>query len=69
MVVHDNQFLFVDFSDDEDEDEKPVVVHDDTFLFVDLGDDSEECVKKCECNEGFVLNDSGECIEAQFCPG
>ena len=29
---------------------------------------TEQCVSKCDCDEGFVLDDGGNCILKEFCP-
>ena len=48
--------------------EKPMVVHDSTAVSVNFEGKEEECVKRCECESGYVLHE-GECIEEEFCPG
>ena len=45
-----------------------MVVHDSQFLSFNFGGEEEECVKRCECESGYVLHE-GECIEEEFCPG
>jgi len=45
-----------------------MVVHDSQFVSVNFGGEEEECVKRCECESGYVLHE-GECIEEEFCPG
>ncbi|XP_063692594.1 SCO-spondin-like isoform X10 [Bolinopsis microptera] len=47
--------------------EEPIVVHDSQFVSFNFGGEEEECVKRCECDDGYVLHE-GECIEEAFCP-